>query len=746
MGLGLAGAAPFTNPLGMKLIEAPAGDFVMGNAAESANRDLCFAELPAHTVRITQPFRIALEKVTVEQFRQFQPAFAGTPECLPYAAGVTWHDAVAFCEWLSRKGGRPYRLPTEAEWEYAARQAEKLGLKNVFSGPLEWCGDWFGEYPNQAQADPVGPDRGLARVVRGSCLDEGAKDIEAQDYAHPSHRAGVAPEFGAYPGAPNGLGRHRIGFRVVQAPMPATKPWPVDLSFVQQGIKQGAEQAMRGPDSTKPYFRKRHLLPIPPDNAPTGAIDAVGMPLSFRRHNHSPALTVCPNGDALMVVYTSYREYEPEVSLIAARLRFGAAEWDMPSPFVDFPGANDHAPLLLTEGDTTRLFWGCPRMPGAFPFQWIESRDSGATWSEAHFPRFQSAPGPHSRQPINSGFRGPNGTLHVASDGDGSTSVLWEGEDDGRSWRDPGGRSAGRHTTDCLLKDGAILGMGGKNSDIEGFMPAVVSRDGGKTWERSKTVFPALATNQRPSLLRLQSGRLFFAGDFQDIRGRQPAGITQRGSYVALSEDDGKTWHIKKLIGTQPHENPKNLGGADTLGYSAAAQAPNGMIHLITTMNQPCLHFELNEAWILASDAPDQGDAALMRSAATRVASAREYREDYPDGKPRLVWAGGVADDGRFLLHGKETWLFPGGQKQYEATYRLGRKTGVETLWRADGAVAWQWRHQDDGASVWTQYWPNGRKKAESRWRGKIADGPAIRWDSSGKEVGRVRFANGQAQ
>ena len=136
----------------------------------------------------------------------------------------------------------------------------------------------------------------------------------------------------------------------------------------------------------------------------------------------------------------------------------------------------------------------------------------------------------------------------------GGTSVLWTSEDNGQTWRDPGSRSAGRHTTYCLLKDGGILGMGGKNTDIDGFMPSVVSRDGGKTWEKSKTVFPALGGNQRPSLLRLQSGRLFFAGDFQHLEGKHPAGVTNWGSYVALSEDDGQTWHIKPLVGTQPHE------------------------------------------------------------------------------------------------------------------------------------------------------------------------------------------------
>lgn len=729
-------------PPGLPLVEVPPGVFRMGQAKESCDRDLCFTEMPAHKVRISQPFRMSVSEVTAEQFRQFKPDFRATQDCLPYAAGVSWHDAVAYCEWLSKKEGKPYRLPTEAEWEYAARQADKLGLSNVVSGPLEWCLDWFGDYTEQEQTDPVGPDHGLARVVRGGCLDQ-TKDVK--DYAHPSHRAGIAPGFGTDPMLPRELGRHRIGFRVVQAPMPDTKPRAAQVGFVQQGVQQSAAHARQGPDPSKPYLRKRHLLPVPPDNAPTPAIDALGLHPSFRRHNHSPALTVCPNGDVLMITYTSYREYEPEVSLLATRLRAGAEEWDMPVPFVDFPAVNDHAPMLFTDGDNVRLCWGNPWLTGAFPFQWIESQDNGATWSEVHFPRFQNEPGPHSRQPINSGFRGKDGTLYVASDADGGTSVLWTSSDNGQTWRDPGSRSAGRHTTYCLLKDGSILGMGGKNTDIEGFMPSVLSHDGGKTWEKSKTVFPALRNNQRPSLLRLQSGRLFFAGDFQDIQGNHPAGVTNKGSYVALSEDDGQTWHIKPLVGTQPHEVKGALKGADTLGYSAAAQAPNGMIHLITTMNNPCLHFELSEAWILSPESPDPGDAVLMKSAATKVAAVKTQRENHPNGKRCLEWSGGVADDGRYLRHGKETWFYPDGKKQYQVTYHLGGKTGEETLWRTDGTVEWQWEHRKDGVSVWTQFWPSGRKRSESQWRGKFADGVAVLWDADGQEMSRIQFSGGQA-
>jgi len=726
--------------LGLRLIEVPAGKFQMGSDAGS--RDLCFYERPAHAVRLSQPFRISVTEITLEQYRAFRPGFEGATNCAPYAAGMSWYDAAAFCEWLSRREGVPYRLPTEAEWEWAALQADSLGLQNFLTGPLEWCADWFGEYPDREQADPARPDAGLARVVRGGCLDETAKP---GDYAHVSHRSGMAPAFGASPAAPACFGQHSIGFRVVQSPSPAAALRPAAVSFARQGVKDTAALARQGPDPAKPHFRKRHLLPVPPDNAPTDAIDAAGLHPSFRHHNHSPALAACPNGDLLAVLYTSYREYEPEVSLIACRLRFGADDWDEPSPFVDFPGANDHAPLLMTDGDTVRLFWGCPHLPGAFPFQWLESRDNGATWGEAHFPHFSETPGPHARQPISSAFRDSRGTLYVASDAVGARSLLWATDDDGLNWRDTGGRSAGRHTVFVPLKDGAILGLGGKNSSEDGYMPQALSRDGGKTWARSASVFPALANNQRPSLLRLQSGRLFFAGDYQDIRGHRPAGVTQRGSYVALSEDEGQTWRLKKLVGTQPHEKTRSLGGADTLGYSAAVQAPNGLIHLITTMNQPCLHFEMNEAWILAPDSPPPGDAALMRPAAAAISEVAVRRETYPDGKLRLVWAGGVADDGRFLLPGMETWYDADGRKRYEAEYRFGVKTGVETLWRADGSIERRWQHGDDGVSLRTLYGPDGGKRAETRWRGKFAEGPAVVWGADGRTLSRVRFTAGQA-
>ncbi|MHC4337571.1 MAG: hypothetical protein ACYSTG_06430, partial [Planctomycetota bacterium] len=349
--------------------------------------------------------------------------------------------------------------------------------------------------------------------------------------------------------------------------------------------------------------------------------------------------------------------------------------------------------------------------------------------------------GPHSRQPINTILRDKNGAIYVSSDGSGGRSVLWASKDQGRTWYDTGGRTGGRHTTFALFEDGlTILGMGGKNTNIDGFMPKSISHDGGKTWDVTRTLFAAQGSNQRPSIMRLQSGRLFFAADYQSISGARPKGITESGSYVALSENDGRTWRTKPLPGAQQHESPNRHNGNATIGYSAARQAPNGMIHLITTMNRPCLHFVFNEAWILSDERPD---AELMKSTAKTISRVRKYRETYASGL-KATWYAGIADNGRYLLHGKETWYYENGHEQREATYNLGRKVGKEIYWAPDGTVKWEWEHRDDGTSVWTQWWSTGKKKAESTWRNFKCNGTARLWDPAGQLISKKNFADGK--
>ncbi len=800
----------YTNSLNMKMVRIEAGSFDMGepNALTPSelgaeNMDYLdqgdWDEQPVHQVTISQAFYISETEVTIEQFKQFRSSCKGNPDYAPYASAISWNEATAFCEWLSNKEGKPYRLPTEAEWEYACRAgtttlfntgntppdsnaANTWGLKNMHSQVAEWCLDWHDMYTVDAATDPAGPDWGFARVVRG-----GGLDYEAPYFARSANRAGMPPAFPPLPleemkamikdssttdihpedrfTAPESFssvfnyknfiressdnqGNHNIGFRVVQAPMPETKKESFTPSFFFQCVRQNQFNVEQGPDINKPYYRKRYLLPTPIDNIPVKDIKTnkrLGFHPSFLTHQHSPALEVFPNGDVFAVFYTSVTERGADVSLLVSRLRFGHDQWDMPEYFIDLPDVDDHAPMLWKDGPKVWFFWGANQMESGFPFQWTTTTDNGQNWSEIQFPVFETSVGGHSAQPVNSALRDFDGNIYVTSDAIGPSSVLWKSSNNGRTWSDPGGRTGGRHSTCVLLKDGRILAMGGKSSDIDGFMPKSISSDGGKTWTISKTPFPSLGSNQRPTLIRLASGRLFFAGDLQHRDGSQPEGYHEKGTYVALSEDEGETWHIKHLVGTQEHESPKRakeLGGT-TLGYSVARQAPNGIIHLITTMNQPCLHFELNEAWILGDYETVNNDTELMRSTAASISNVQEYKEYDQNKNLRCTWSAGLADDGRYLLHGTETWYHPNGSVQYQAEYNLGQKQEAETLWDIKCKKIWSWDHKSNGESVWTHYWPNGQKKAESTWINFVCQGKARYWDRDGKLLGTMTLKDG---
>ncbi|POY38592.1 hypothetical protein C3K47_04135 [Solitalea longa] len=194
-----------------EMISVLGGRFTMG----SNSNDFKFDEksTPTHTVTVSD-FKMAKTETTVAQYRAFCKATGRKMPGWGLMADGKWEsdnhpivnvsfdEANAYCNWLSKKTGKKYRLPTEAEWEYAARGGKKsrgykysggddpkevawfsdtggldqavghkrpneLGLYDMSGNVYEWCNDWYGDYTAKAQFNPRGPASGVYRVTRG---------------------------------------------------------------------------------------------------------------------------------------------------------------------------------------------------------------------------------------------------------------------------------------------------------------------------------------------------------------------------------------------------------------------------------------------------------------------------------------------------------------------------------------------------------------------------------------------------
>jgi formylglycine-generating enzyme required for sulfatase activity len=238
-----------SNHLGMELALIPPGAFLMGSPPDEADRG---KDEQQHEVEITRAFGLGVHPVTVGQFAAFAQA-AGHRQTDWQApgfsqddrhpvVGVSWNDARAFCAWLTKSdSGHVYRLPTEAEWEYACRGGapeaypfhvgEPLhclsstpanfggdypyggaaqgpddlqrttpvgsyppngwGLYDLHGNVWEWCADWSGNgyYPQSPRQDPPGPPTGSYRVIRGgNWLSDG-------QHCRSAFRSGYVPTF-----------------------------------------------------------------------------------------------------------------------------------------------------------------------------------------------------------------------------------------------------------------------------------------------------------------------------------------------------------------------------------------------------------------------------------------------------------------------------------------------------------------------------------------------------------------------
>lgn len=203
-----------TNSIGMKLKLIPAGEFMMGSPDDESDR--FENEGPQHRVRITKPFYVGITEVTQGEWftvMKTKPwegqVFVKEGDRYP-ATHVSWDDAVEYSRKLSALEGKGYRLPTEAEWEYACRggkstaysfgndasqlstyawwggidgkgsakteryahevggkQSNPIGLYDMHGNVYEWCSDWYESYRGTSAVDPKGPLTGSYRVLRG---------------------------------------------------------------------------------------------------------------------------------------------------------------------------------------------------------------------------------------------------------------------------------------------------------------------------------------------------------------------------------------------------------------------------------------------------------------------------------------------------------------------------------------------------------------------------------------------------
>jgi formylglycine-generating enzyme len=204
----------FINSMGMKFVWIPSGTFMMGSPREEKDRD---ANEAPHKVRLTRGFYMSVYAVTQEQWQAVMgnnPSHFKDEHNLP-VENVSWDDCQEFIKKLREQDKKPYRLPNEAEWEYACRAgtttpfsfgetistdqanyngnyfygngkkgvvrgkttpvgnfpANTFGLHDMHGNLLQWCQDWYGDYPQKDVVDPQGPEKGKYRVLRGSSWD-----------------------------------------------------------------------------------------------------------------------------------------------------------------------------------------------------------------------------------------------------------------------------------------------------------------------------------------------------------------------------------------------------------------------------------------------------------------------------------------------------------------------------------------------------------------------------------------------
>lgn len=612
-----------------KMVDIPGGTFIMGNSGEGYNYD----EAPAHKVTLSA-FRISACEITNAQFEEFFPDHkelrgkefgisTGDNEAVCY---VSWHDAYDYCNWLSAKTGRKFRLPTEAEWEYACRawtntpyytgdvlpegcdrnqkternlklvslevgksQPNAWGLYDMHGNVEEWCLDYYGPYSPEPAVNPVGPEYGDFKVTRG-----GSHNTPAEFLRSANRSAASASD-----------SHSQIGFRIVE-----------ELPYEWKA------------PSEEPLFAE----PVPYVIAPTN-----GSP--FYRHNHQPAVTWCDDGDLLAIWFSCDAENGREMVVLGSRFHDG--KWAPASLFYKVPDRNMTGSSLVRERDGIIVHYNGVGNSGDWQNLSVIRRysfDNGRSWSYTsklteHGKRHQVIAGGimlkdgTTVQPCDAGPEGNDGTAVLIVKGGFDDCFFdrndpWDGKPlpvipgtnqiaDGTVSSTIGGIHAG--LVELADSSWMALGRGNPVPGVDGklHMPMSVSKDRGRSWLITASEFPPIDGGQRLVLRRLNEGPILLVS-FTDHpersaeKGMDFNGEKGYGVFVAVSYDEGKTWPVRRLLtdgvqrtldgGAWTGEFTMDATHSEPKGYFAATQTPDGVIHILSSR----LHYRINLPWIEA--------------------------------------------------------------------------------------------------------------------------------------------------